>query len=260
MDCASATNRSLISCTSPLTTTATAPTMPHYIHRESNIRTLPQRTYPVLTTASIPFIGQSIIWSCPHIRKQIQLCLTLRTDYELTMTAKWRNRQQTNILWQNPPFSKNINTNIGHRFLTLVNKHSLKDHKLRKIFNCNTIKISCSCMNNTKQIINNHNKHIVNTLMAPKTRYSRQKNKYPLHRNYLQSSVIYQATFKRNDNNTSETYIGLTENDFNTRYRNHFLPCKTEELYQTRQIYLDSWGQQRWPLYFMAYHFGQLLL
>ena len=51
----------------------------------------------------------------------------------------------------------NVSTNIGHRFLTLVDKHFPKDHKLRKIFNRNTIKISNSCMNNTKQIIDNHN-------------------------------------------------------------------------------------------------------
>ena len=43
----------------------------------------------------------------------------------------------------------------------------------------------------------------------------------PLNGNCLQSSVIYQATVTRKDNNTSETYIGLTENDFKTRYRNH---------------------------------------
>ena len=49
----------------------------------------------------------------------------------------------------------------------------------------------------------------------------RQKNSCPLNGNCLQSSVIYQATVKRNDNNTSETYIGLTENAFKTRYRNH---------------------------------------
>ena len=39
--------------------------------------------------------------------------------------------------------------------------------------------------------------------------------------NCLQPSVIYQATVIRKDNNTTETYIGLTENDFKTRYRNH---------------------------------------
>ena len=47
------------------------------------------------------------------------------------------------------------------------------------------------------------------------------ENTCPLNGNCLQSSVIYQTTVKRNDNNTSETYIGLTENAFKTRYRNH---------------------------------------
>ena len=35
----------------------------------------------------------------------------------------------------------------------------------------------------------------------------RQKNTCPLKRNYLQSSLIYQATVTRKDNNTTETYI-----------------------------------------------------
>ena len=35
------------------------------------------------------------------------------------------------------------------QLLTLVDKHFLKDHKLRKILNRKTIKISYSCMNNT---------------------------------------------------------------------------------------------------------------
>ena len=76
-----------------------------------------------------------------------------------------------------------------------------------------------------------HNKRILN---SPKQRDKsrdnsvdnkscncRQKNTCPLNGNCLQSSVIYQATVKRNDNNTSETYIGLTENAFKTTYRNH---------------------------------------
>ena len=79
------------------------------------------------------------------------------------MTAKWKNRQRNNILWYNLPFSKNVNTKIIHRFLTLVDKHFPKDHKLRKIFNRNTIKISYSCMNSTKQINDNHNKQILNS-------------------------------------------------------------------------------------------------
>ena len=90
-------------------------------------------------------------------------------------------------------------------------------------------------MNNAKQIIDNHNKQILksytqandtatanpNTIQNKKTCNCRQKNTCPLEGNCLQSSVIYQATVTRNDNNTTETYIGLTENDFKTRYRNH---------------------------------------
>ena len=43
----------------------------------------------------------------------------------------------------------------------------------------------------------------------------------PLSGNCLQSSVIYKATVKSHNTNTSETYISLTENDFKTRYGNH---------------------------------------
>ena len=121
--------------------------------------------------------------------------------------------------------------NIGYRFLTLVDKHFPKENKLRKIFKRNTIKISYSCMNNTKQIIDNHNKRILNSSkhrdkstdnpVDNKSCNWRQRNTRPLNGNCLQSSVIYQATIKRKDNNTSETYIGLTENAFKTRYRNH---------------------------------------
>ena len=77
-------------------------------------------------------------------------------------------------------------------------------------------------MNNTKQIIDNHNKRILHSSYSPytkdnkdsttnKTCNCRQKNNCPLNGNCLRSSVVYQATVTRNDNNTSETYIGLTE-------------------------------------------------
>ena len=78
-------------------------------------------------------------------------------QYEPAKASKRKNRQRNNILWYN----KNTSTNIGHKFLALVDKQFPNDHKLRKIFNRNTIKISYSCMNNTKQIIDNHNKRIL---------------------------------------------------------------------------------------------------
>ena len=154
---------------------------------------------------------------------------SLRTHHD----CQTLNRQRNNILWYNPPFSKNVSTNIRHKFLSLIDKHFPKDHSLRKIFNRNTIKISYSCMNNTKQVIDNHNKRILHSSHSSytkdnkdgtrtnKTCNCRQKNNCSLNGNCLQSSVVYQATVTRNDNNTSETYIGLTETDFKTRHRNH---------------------------------------
>ena len=141
---------------------------------------------------------------------------------------KRKNRKRQNILCFNPPFSKNVTTNIGDKFLNLLNRCFPKNHKLRKIFNRNTVKISYRCMSNTKQIIDNHNKKILkthnnNTLdtKTDKTCNCRRKETCPLTGNCLQSSLIYQATVIRKDNNTSETYVGLTENSFKIRFRNH---------------------------------------
>ena len=49
----------------------------------------------------------------------------------------------------------------------------------------------------------------------------KKKDECPLDGNCLQAAVIYQAKVTRTDNNTHETYVGLTENDFKTCYRNH---------------------------------------
>ena len=102
------------------------------------------------------------------------------------------------------------------KFLSLIDKHFPKDHSLRKIFNRNTIKISYSCMNNTKQVIDNHKKGILHSSYSSYTKENknsktkktcncREKNNFPLNGNCLQSSVAYQATVTRNDNNTSKT-------------------------------------------------------
>ena len=88
-------------------------------------------------------------------------------------------------------------------------------------------------MNNTKQIIDNHKKRILNSskhindttdnsnTKDTKNCSCQQKITCPLNRNCLQSSLIYHATITRKDNSTTETYIRLAENNFKTRYRNH---------------------------------------
>ena len=63
-----------------------------------------------------------------------------------------RNRGR-NIIWHNPPFSKNVKTSIVKQFLHLLDKHFSRSHNSHKIFNRNNVKISHSCMDNMANII-----------------------------------------------------------------------------------------------------------
>ena len=137
---------------------------------------------------------------------------------------KKRNRKR-NITWFNPPFSKHVTTNIGKKFLKLLDRSFPPTHQLHKLLNRNTVKVSYSCMPNVKQIIENHNRKIVNTKEAINTETEncncRTKETCPLDKQCLTSGVIYQATVLRQDKQQKETYIGLTENTFKTRYNGH---------------------------------------
>ena len=53
---------------------------------------------------------------------------------------------------------KCVSTNVAKAFLKLVTKHFPKSHKLHKLFNRNTVKVSYSCMNNMSKVIKRHNK------------------------------------------------------------------------------------------------------
>ena len=66
------------------------------------------------------------------------------------------------IVWFNPLYNQNVSTNIAKIFLKLVDKLFPRTHRLHKIFNRNTIKVSYSCMSNVQQLIKKHNNFIQN--------------------------------------------------------------------------------------------------
>ena len=141
---------------------------------------------------------------------------------ERTMNTKERRQRKRNIIWYNPPYSKNIKTNIGKNFLTLINKHFPKHSKLHQIFNKNNVKVSYSCMGNMSAAIKNHNRRIAaqQNETAPKPCNCRNKDQCPLSGNCQSTSVIYKATVTA-DNEDEKSYIGLTESTFKSRYNNH---------------------------------------
>ena len=133
------------------------------------------------------------------------------------------NNRRRNIIWYNPPYSKNVKTNVGSIFLRLLRKHFPKNHRYNKIFNKNNVKISYSCMPNMKQIINSHNKNILNVQNnTPNQKTCNcEKEPCPLNGNCLVRKVVYRADVKDLHDNTSKVYLGISEPTFKVRYSNH---------------------------------------
>ena len=104
-----------------------------------------------------------------------------------------KRKRKRNIIWFNPPYSKNVKTNIGKTFLQLLSKHFPKDHEMHKIFNKNTVKVSYSCMNNISSILSTHNKNILNPKQTSFGCNCRNKDNCPLDGEFLTPNIIYRA-------------------------------------------------------------------
>lgn len=133
-----------------------------------------------------------------------------------------RNRQR-NIIWFNPPFSKNVETNIAKKFLQLIDKHFPRTNDLHKIFNRNTLKVSYSTTENMTQIINKHNKKTTSSNETKTTAVCncRDKEKCPLDgTNCMKTSVVYKG-IAETTGNPDKTYIGITEGPWKHRHSVH---------------------------------------
>ncbi|GFR95440.1 hypothetical protein ElyMa_000944200 [Elysia marginata] len=64
------------------------------------------------------------------------------TANEETKETKTTNRRKRRITWFNPPYSKNVSSNIGKKSFNLLNSCFPPNHKLHKVINKNTVKLS----------------------------------------------------------------------------------------------------------------------
>ena len=135
------------------------------------------------------------------------------------------------------PYSKNVATNIGKRFFTLLSACFPANNKLYKIINknmiklsysCinkNTIKLSYSCMSNIKQSIANHNKAILSKEKIKEEQLKpcncRNRILCLLQGNCFQKGIVFQATVTQTNTMREGIYIGITDNKFKTRYNQH---------------------------------------
>ena len=133
-----------------------------------------------------------------------------------------RNRKRK-VIWFNPPFSANVKTNIGRKFLSLIRKHFHPLHRLNKIFNTRTVKVSYCCMRNMSSIISGHNRYVLQEQDNVEQRRCNctKKNECPLDGKCLDSNIIYEGKVTNHTDNIIRPYVGLTSTQFKERLGVH---------------------------------------
>ena len=105
------------------------------------------------------------------------------------------------MIWWNPPYSINVDTNIGAKFLALIDKCFPKGTLMGKIFNRQTLKISYRTCPNIKQVVAKHNKKVLAAAIPKEEerscncpRATRLAGECPLQGKCITTNNVYQAT------------------------------------------------------------------
>ena len=124
------------------------------------------------------------------------------------------------IIWFIPPYSKNVDSDIGKQFFKLIEKNFPKDNILNPIINKNSVKLSYSCLPNMGSAISRHNAKILRGGRNDPPPCECQPEECPVEEKCKSSGVVYQATL-RYQGDKIDKYVGLTERPFISRYEEH---------------------------------------
>ena len=222
---------------------------PLYVHRESNHPHSILKNIPLAINKRLSEISsdkESFDKAAPTYQQALDKSgYKHQLRFDATSKDQTRSEVRTrrrNITWYNPPFSKNVATNVGKKFLRIVKESFTPGHPLRKIFNRNTLKVSYSCMPNLERKIGAHNKSSLanNSQSNEKSCNCRDKRSCPLSGDCLIQNVVYQATVESPMG--KETYIGLTANQFKTRFRNHTASFRNENKRNATELSKYIWS------------------
>ena len=176
---------------------------------------------------AVPVYQTALEKSGHSFKLEYEEILNLSDENQNNRQAK---KHKRSIIWFNPPYSKAVKTNVGKKFLSLLDKHFPPGNPLSAIFNRSKVKMSYRCTPNLARKISAHNSKILkqnaNIQEAERTCDCRIKENCPVQNNCLEKGVIYQATITKDDGKI-DTYIGLTATTFKERWRNHKSNFKT---------------------------------
>jgi hypothetical protein len=221
----------------------------NYIHVDSNhppsiLKSLPRTIELRLSTASS---NKEIFENAAPTYQDALLKsgFSTKLNYQSNIKPALIKNRKRNIIWYNPPFSKNVATKLGSRFLNIVDVSFPVGHLLHKIFNRNTIKISYSCMPNLKSIINSHNHSILHNQKKTEERTCNCINKSTciMKNQCLSKNVVYQATVSSNKPDyIDKVYIGISETPFKLRYANHLKSFNSVKYINDTELSKEVWS------------------
>ena len=195
--------------------------MLHYVNLESNhppvlLKNIPEGVNKRLSEISSD--EDEFTKAAPQYQKALDdtgYSFKLHYERKQTGTRKKKARKR-NVILYNPPYDKNVKTNVGRQFLKIIDKCFPPGNKLHKIFDRNTVKISYSCMPNIAAIIESNNKEKLREdehNAMQKMCNCPPRSECPLDGECLAENIVYQATIISQDCR-KETYVGLTAASF----------------------------------------------
>ena len=208
--------------------------LPIYINTGSNHPPSVKKELPAMISkrlSSISSSEQAFNEAAPLYNTALEYSGYKRKVHFCRQKEQGRRRPRTrkrNIIWYNPPFNAAVTTNLGKKFLQLIDKHfppsKPRSDNLHKVINRHCLKLSYSCTPNVSSIITNHNSRVMkNSTKSPGKRKQncncQKPNNCPLQGNCLQEAVVYKATVTTPD--TTKVYIGSTELSFKQRWYGH---------------------------------------
>ena len=224
---------------------------PLYIHRDSNHPPHVTRQLPVsinkrlnqISSNKDAFDNAKPDYEAALSRSKLYNKLTYEEKSTQSPPKKKRKR---NEIWFTPPYHAALKTNLGKEFLALLDKHFPVNHRLHKLFNRRTVKVSYSCSENFETIIQNHNRKI---LAEKKTENKKQCNcrvptECPLQNKCLEENIVYKATVQ--DQKKAE-YVGMTTTTFKSRYSNHKKSFKNEDYQHETTLSTYVWDKKLNP-------------
>ena len=149
-----------------------------------------------------------------------------------------RNRKRK-VIWYNPPWNANVKTNLGRKFINIINRCFPNEHPVHKIFNKHTLKLSYSCMPDIKSIISSHNKAVLSNFYQSQTQTNdkecncRKKDQCPLDGKCLSQMSFTKPQSQHKHHQTHKNARGIIQHPFDTKAR------------ETKLNYVNTFGHSK---------------